>query len=132
MWSHKTEEEKRVLGWKDFPAAAYNREEPATPRIAAYLRRILERFEDSDFIKYLVVPSPIALSGFFHCTEREIHDALHELQRQGYEYETGGSSAPITLWDQLIRRKTARREEPSPWNFFYQSLFNPARRQVAS
>lgn len=132
MWTTKTDEEKKVLGWNDFPAATTLRDEIAAPQIAAYLRRILEKYEDCELIKYLVVPSPIALSGFFHCAESEIHHALHELQRQGYEFETAGSSGPITLWDPLIRRKALKRDEPTAWQVFCQSLFNPARRQIAS
>ena len=134
MWSARTQEdEMKVLSWKDFPADAHNgpgrEDSPLTPQIAAYLRQILERFEESEFIKYLVTPSPVALSGFFHCTEPDIYSALKELQRQGYEYEVSSSAGPITLWDPLIRRRPLHQgdDEPTPWQTFRQTLFNSTR-----
>lgn len=132
MWNHHTDDDgKKVLSWKDFPAANAHRDEAMTTQIAQYMRRILDRYEDSEFIKYLVLPSPVALSGFFHCAVDEIHAALKELQRQGYEFEAAGNAGPITLWDPLIRRRSSRRQENTPWQTFYQALFNPAS-QVAS
>ncbi|HEY9685414.1 MAG TPA: hypothetical protein V6C52_00415 [Coleofasciculaceae cyanobacterium] len=131
MWNSRSRDESKTLHWEDFPAAAHNLEELGAPAITAYLRRILDEFEDSEFIKYLVIPSPLALSGFFHSSEDEIFNALQELRRQGYEYEATGQSGPITLWDPLIRRKSPVQSEPMPWQVLYQSLFHPARHQAA-
>jgi hypothetical protein len=131
MWNSRSRDESKILHWEDFPAAAHNLEGLGVAAITAYLRRILDEFEDSAFIKYLVIPSPLALSGFFHCSEDEIFNALQELRRQGYEYETAGHSGPITLWDPLIRRKSPARSEPMPWHALAQSLFPSTRHQAA-
>jgi hypothetical protein len=135
MWNSRSRDESKILHWEEFPAAArnlaQNMEGLDAPAITGYLRRILEEYEDSEFIKYLVIPSPLALSGFFHCSGDEIFSALQELRRQGYEYETTGHSGPITLWDPLIRRRNPVQSEPMPWHALAQALFHPARHQAA-
>jgi len=132
MWNNtrSDEDEKKVIHWQDFPAGIFHSPETATPQIAAHLRRILERYEESEFIKYLVVPSPMALSGHFHCSERDIYDALDELHRQGYEYETAGKTGPITLWDPLIRRKSTARQAPGLWSMLCACIAHPVGRPV--
>jgi len=128
--------EKKVLGWQDFqPDFHEDLLKPQTgdiSSIASYLRRLLENYEESEFIKYLIAPSPIALSGFFHCREADIYSALLELERQGYQAETNGGSAPIVLWDPLIRRKTIRREHSSLWQHVYQMLASPSTQNALS
>jgi hypothetical protein len=114
---------KKVLDWSDFSSEGLSwTDDAGTPDIVAYLRRLLERYEESEFIKYLVLPSPVALSGFFHCGEEAIQDALLELQRQGYEVETTGNTGPIVLWDPLIRQNT-HRQSPNSWDLFYEAFF---------
>lgn len=131
IWAqHSAQDEKKVLNWNDFPAEPDVRQDVLVPEICAYMRRILEKYEESEFIKYLVLPSPMALSGFFHCTEQDVLAALKELHRQGYEYETAGSAGPITLWDPLVRRNTRQVSEPKPWQVFYETIFNPIRRPL--
>lgn len=133
MWTRQNaHEEKKVLNWEDFPPEPDVRRDVLVPEICAYMRKILDRYEESEFIKYLVLPSPIALSGFFHCDEQVVMDALKELQRQGYEYEAAGFAGPITLWDPLVRRKPRQPDEPKPWQVFYETLFNPIRRPLTS
>lgn len=110
--------ENKVLDWTDFdqalPAlsASFSSEALAdssiTLHVVAYLRHLLETYEDAEFIQYLIAPSPSALTGYFRCSEEEIIDALQELKRQGYEYESSGSTGPIVLWDPLVRTPTAR------------------------
>lgn len=133
MWTfsqtHANKEEK-VLSWNDFPPSMPRPGEAMVPHIASYLRSLLENYEESEFIKYLVAPSPIALSGFFQCAETEIYSALQDLQRQGYEAETSGSAAPVILWDPLIRRKTVQRKESAVWQQFYQMLAMPSTQTV--
>jgi hypothetical protein len=131
MWSEtKTgEQDKKVLGWRDFPAQlpGWNQEQAGASEIAAYLRRLLERYEESELIQYLVVPSPVALSGFFHCSESQVQEALGELQRQGYDVESTGSLGPLTLWDPLVRQKTHRPQHNS-WDLFYEAFFPSSHR----
>lgn len=127
MWasfSTQQDDEKKILHWRDFCVDSDAWDELSNiPNIAAYLRRMLERYEESEFIKYLVLPSPVALSGFFHCTEDDIHQALQELQRQGYELELAGSTEPIMFWDPLIRRNSRPRQTMNSWELFYQAFF---------
>jgi len=125
-------DEKKVLNWHDFPSERPDWNDSDASTIAAYLRRLLEKYEESEFIKYLIAPSPTALSGFFHCEEEAIYQALQELERQGYETETCGNAGPITLWDPLIRRKTVRHQEPNAWQLFYDMLIHPPGNSVAS
>ncbi len=133
MWTrHHAHEEKKVLNWDDLPPEPDVHQDLPVPEICAYMRKLLDRYEESEFIQYLVLPSPIALSGFFHCSEHRVMDALRELQRQGYEYDVAGFAGPITLWDPLVRRKTRQSDEPRPWQFFYETLFNPIRRPLTS
>lgn len=134
MWTFNEtpNQEEKVLSWNDFPPSRPKPEEATIPHIASYLRGLLESYEESEFIKYLVAPSPMALSGFFHCAETEIYSALQELQRQGYETEANGSAAPVILWDPLIRRKTVRRKESNLWQHFYQLIAAPTAQPVIS
>lgn len=131
MWtsSQTRDSEKKVLNWQDFKInphqAISNGQSIDAAAIASYLRRLLENYEESEFIKYLVAPSPIALSGFFRCNQSDIYSALLELERQGYETETTSDSAPIVLWDPLIRTKTVRRNESPMWQQLYQMLISP-------
>ncbi|HEY9744937.1 MAG TPA: hypothetical protein V6C99_01830 [Oculatellaceae cyanobacterium] len=81
-------------------------------QIAGYLRHMLEKYEESEFVKYLVAPSPRALTDYFGCGEDAIYASLNELKRQGYEYETAGSQGPITLWDPLIRHESSSGNHP--------------------
>lgn len=121
------EQKKKVVDWRDFSLDPFAWDgEFGTPAIAASLRRVLEHYEESEFIKYLVLPSPVALSGFFHCAEGDIQDALHELQRQGYEVELSGRTGPIMLWDPLVRQKRSHPELPNSWDLFYQAFFPPS------
>jgi hypothetical protein len=131
MWTFNESynQEEKVLSWQDFPPDQMRSGEVTVPHIAGYLRRLLEDHEESEFIKYLVAPSPVALSGFFHCNESEIYDALAELQRQGYEAETNSNTEPVILWDPLIRRKTVRRAESNLWQHFYQMMSSPTGKQ---
>lgn len=109
----------RVIPWQEFTQA-----EPLlltgslTLHIAAYFRHVLDKFEDSEFVKYLVAPSPTAVAGYFRCSEEDIYAALEEIKRQGYEYETSGSENPILLWDPLVRLKvdTAPKSFWSHWS----------------
>lgn len=113
MWkSTKTQTEpSKTLEWNDFHQDS-DSPEPAMVRVASQLRSILEKYEESEFIKYLVAPSPDALSGFFLCEVSDIYSALQDLHRQGYEYElTNGDSSPIVLWDPLVRQKVSHAGE---------------------
>jgi hypothetical protein len=102
--SQARRESGKVIHWKDFDQA----EPPLLTgslalHIAAYFRHVLNKYEDSEFVKYLVAPSPEALTGYFRCDEEDIYAALQEIKRQGYEYETSGSASPVILWDPLVR-----------------------------
>lgn len=105
LWPHHHESDphRKVLNWEDFIPAQSEEDNTSPTQIAAYMKHLLERYEESEFIRYLVAPSPLALSGFFHCSESEIQHALLELERQGYRTETTGLAEPIVLWDPLIR-----------------------------
>jgi hypothetical protein len=124
--------EQKVLNWQDLQHAPAEQTEFSAPTIASCLRRLLEKYEESEFIKYLVAPSPTALSGFFHCDEAEIYQALQELERQGYATETSGDLGPILLWDPLIRRKTIRHHEPNAWQLFSDMLRPSPHKSAAS
>jgi hypothetical protein len=136
MWSTNSKrsvDEKKVLNWQDFPMETPPDGEVTAPYIASHLRRLLEKYEESEFIQYLVAPSPTALSGFFHCKESDIYEALHELERQGYQAETAGDFGPILLWDPLIRLKTIRHQDPaSTWHLFYDMIMQPSNKSAAS
>lgn len=101
----------------------------ATLRITTYLRRLLEKYEHSEFIRYVVAPSPSTLSNLFQCSESELQAALQELKRQGYEYEiapkTNAETSPITLWDPRNRHPKHPSDTVTPWQAFYQAVWNP-------
>lgn len=136
MWSSnskRSKDEKKVLNWQDFPVDGIPfTGEITAPYIASHLRRLLEKYEESEFIQYLVAPSPTALSGFFQCKEADIYEALQDLERQGYATESSGDFGPILLWDPLIRRKTTRRQESNAWHHFYDMLIHPPKKSAAS
>jgi hypothetical protein len=127
MWSYAQtrEEPNKVLSWKDFDKAdPIFATESITLHVAAYLRHMLEKYEEPEFVKYLIAPSPSALTGYFRCDEEEVYAALNELKRQGYEYEAAGNTGPIVLWDPLIRQKSA--ETSNSWTHWSLSGFNSA------
>lgn len=136
MWNSNRQvknAEEKVLNWQDFPHQnPESTEEWSTPSIASYLRRLLEKYEESEFIKYLVAPSPNALSNFFQCEESDIYQALLELELQGYGTETSGDLSPIILWDPLIRRKTIRHNEPTTWQVFADLFWHSSPKSTAS
>lgn len=136
MWNSnkeiKTKGEEKILNWQDFQHRPLESFDWTTPSIASYLRRLLEKYEESEFIKYLVAPSPNALSIFFQCNESDIYQALQELELQGYATETSGDLSPIILWDPLIRRKTIRHQEPNTWQIFSDMLWHPTHKSTVS
>lgn len=93
-----------------------------TLHIAAYLRQLLQEYEQSDFLKYLIAPSPSSLAEQFHCDEEDVYSALQELKRQGYDYETSGNAGALVLWDPLTRQKS-RLPNSTHWSI---SGFDPA------
>lgn len=40
----------------------------------------------------------MALSKTLNCSPLDLHDALIELKKQGYDHFTFGAYSPITLW----------------------------------
>jgi hypothetical protein len=118
--------DKKVLHWEDFSGYVHTDDFTVTPQISSCFRNLLEKYEETENYRYLVLPSPIALAGFFKCTEIEIMAALQELQRQGYEYEISGIAGPITLSDPLIGRRDLEAEEAYEqphWQHWIQQLF---------
>lgn len=119
---------QKQLSWQDFSSATGNR--PQTQSLEATkslgvrnaLRALLEQYEESEFIKYLVAPSPEAMSGYFQCSVREIEEALEQLRRLGFEYEYKGVNHALVLWDPLIREKTVRRGGFSKIKLFYENM----------
>ena len=133
MWQRQIQDDgRKTLSWKDLPASTDVRADFLITELTCYMRRLLERYESSDFIKYLVLPSPTALSGHFHCKADDIMHALKELERQGYEYEAAGHGGPITLWDPLIRRREEKRRQERRWPSWYRGIFNPIRQPLTS
>jgi hypothetical protein len=116
---------QKQLFWQDFVSIdTASTEETETPlKIRNSLRQLLEQYEESEFIKYLVAPSAEALSGYFQCTTEEVEQGLQQLKQLGYDYESRGSHHPITLWDPLVREKTLRRESPSRFKLLYENFF---------
>jgi hypothetical protein len=114
---------KKVLHWDDFSGYVHVDDYTVTPQLAGCFRNLLEKYEETESVKYLVLPSPIALSGFFKCTELEIMESLQELQRQGYDYEISGIAGPISIWDPLIGRRDFEEEhEPMQWQQWFNQL----------
>lgn len=106
------------LAWKDFEEA--KQQVGTTGSISELVRCIqilLERFEESEFIKYLVIPSPSSLAHYFRLTVNEIDQALNDLNQLGYQTETSSHCAPITLWDPIIRGRTNRSSEKREKNY---------------
>jgi hypothetical protein len=136
MWNFSRENnaksEEKILNWQDFQYQPLDSKEWNTPTIAAYLRRLLEKYEESEFIKYLVAPSPNRLSNFFHCDESDIYHALQELELQGYATESSGDFNPIILWDPLIRQRTIRHQEPNTWQLFSDMLWHLPNKSTAN
>ena len=73
--------------------------------IARCLRSFLERFEESEFIRYLVAPSPSSLALFFQVQIAQVYQALKTLELQGFVAETSSHYSPIILWDPILREK---------------------------
>ncbi len=96
--------EKRIA-WADIPPATEMPTESTALEISQVLRQLLEHYEESEFIKYLVTPSPDTLRSYFNCSQDDLIQALEQLKSQGYDYETHSPERPITLWDPLIRNK---------------------------
>jgi hypothetical protein len=99
----------KQLCWNDFAIgkAGIQAENP-TAEIARCLQHILERFEESEFVKYLVAPSPSSLAAHFKTSLTHIYQALQTLEEKGYGAETSNHYAPILLWDPMVRKNTVR------------------------
>jgi len=97
------------LGWSELAAEfQHSQAERTTADIVRCFRIVLERFEESEFIKYLVAPSPSSLALFFRTSMSQVYQALKELEKHGYETEASSHYAPVILWDPQVRQKTAR------------------------
>lgn len=120
--SHSTQKQ---LSWQDFPNQEVDLPDgqDTALKVRNALRYLLEQYEESEFIKYLVAPSAEALSGYFQCTTEEVENGLQLLKQLGYDYESQGSHGPITLWDPLVREKTIRRGFPSSLKLLYENFF---------
>lgn len=119
---------QKQLFWQDFvnldtSSPNSSDETDMALKIRNRLRQLLEQYEESEFIKYLVAPSAEALSGYFQCTTEEVEHGLQQLKQLGYDYEYRNSHHPITLWDPLVRDKTLRRGEPSRFKLLYENFF---------
>ena len=97
-------------------------EEAPALAITHYLRRMLEQYEESEFIKYLIAPSQNKLVRIFGCAEADVNEALQELEREGYYIELSGHDDPIVLSDPLIREQTVRRNDPDTWPLSFQNV----------
>lgn len=124
---HKSgQSEQKQVFWQDFlkvESAASDEADTVSFKIRNAFRALLEQFEDSEFIKYLVAPSPEALSGYFQCTVKDIEEALQELKQLGYDYESRGTHQPITLWDPLVRTQPQPADSPSRLRLLYENFF---------
>jgi hypothetical protein len=99
----------KQLTWSDFAQALQQTgSEKTAVNIARCLRYILERFEESEFITYLVIPSPSSMALYFQIPVQEVYQAMQDLEQQGYQTESSSHYAPILLWDPLIHEKTQR------------------------
>lgn len=118
--------EQKQICWQDFLKVESSSPEEidmVSFKIRNAFRALLEQFEDSEFIKYLVAPSPEALSGYFQCTVKDIEEALQALKQLGYDYESRGPHQPITLWDPLIRTQPKPESSPSRLRLLYENFF---------
>ena len=79
--------------------------------IARCLRTFLEKFEESEFIRYLVAPSPSSMALFFQVQIAHVYQALKTLELQGFIAETSSHYSPIILWDPQVRENPNRRTE---------------------
>ncbi|HWU42481.1 MAG TPA: hypothetical protein VN132_03550 [Bdellovibrio sp.] len=97
----------KQLTWHDLERAIKQQKSGLTAsNIAICLKRLLECFEESEFITYIVVPSPSSLALNFQIPIKEIYRALKLLNIQGYQTEGSGHYAPIIVWDPLRRERT--------------------------
>lgn len=96
------------LTWHDLrrelKRSQHNEAKPSLA-IARCLRSFLEKFEDSEFIRYLVAPSPSSLALFFQVQIAQVYQALKTLEIQGIVAETSSHYSPIILWDPVLREK---------------------------
>jgi hypothetical protein len=90
-------------------------------QIAAYLRHVLERYQVSDHIESLELPSILDLSIHFGCCEMDLFDALFELKKQAYRYEINGIDHPIRITDPLLRKPSNYKR----WKVLSNTIFKP-------
>lgn len=107
------EETHKQVTWNDLSRALqHTPAEKTAADIAHCLRLILKRFEESEFITYLVIPSPSSMALYFQTSINEIYQAMTELSQQGFQTETSSNYAPILLWDPIIRKKIQHSLDP--------------------
>lgn len=99
----------KQLTWNELAGELQEEQaERSTADITRILRNLLERYEETEFIKYLVAPSPSSLALYFQIPLEQVYQALKDLELQGFQTESSSHYAPIILWDPLIREKTYR------------------------
>jgi hypothetical protein len=102
------------LALTDLPSFMTNRRDSNVTQITHYLRRLLARFQAPHTHPSLKLPSVMRLSGFFHCSELDILEALHRLGNQSYDFEVRGLDTGIRLQDPLCRRSETSGSQRQP------------------
>ena len=98
------------LTWNDFKCT---HQDPGTKlsatELVSCLAALLDHFGESEFITYLVLPSPSSLSLYFQLNTSEVHQILNDLNKLGYQIETSNLDAPIILMNPTIGKNRTQR-----------------------
>jgi hypothetical protein len=110
-----------TLDTAHLPALRFHDWNSRSSQIAAYIRRLLGKYQTAEQQVHLTIPSVLTLADWLQCCEMDIIDALHELKTEQYAYLLTGIDEVIQLRDPLSRAisldKPARR-----WHMFTRIL----------
>jgi hypothetical protein len=109
----KTNARKKVFDLSNLPQPTDTSVAMRGPLLGTYLKRLLQGqgvTESGQALEGWVLPSTMELSGFFHCSECDVLEAFHELQRSGYNYEVFGLDCPIVMHSPVYSRQADQ-----PW-----------------
>lgn len=82
---------------QDAPHKAPQKQKAKTQQhLLAHLQQLLEHNVQVDGT-CCFLPSMMSLSKMLNCSELELHNALHSLEKQGYQFLTLGLDTPLTV-----------------------------------
>src|SRR4051812_24396438 len=99
----------KVIHLKDLPHATFSNPHETVRQIAMYLQWLLHK-RTATPNECILLPSLANLAAFFSSQHADVHSALQELRKQGYDYAMPGLYGHISLWHE---EDTTR----SPWQW---------------